>query len=66
MIDLCETSGKRWGYILDEGPTHCRANIERQRTVHTLGQFTLANLSIPQMHVFRLWEEARVPEENPR
>lgn len=54
------------GYILGKWPAHRRANTERQRIFKTLVQFKLANLSIPQTHVFGPWKEARVPEENPR
>lgn len=61
LVKLWAKGGVHPGWWL----AHCRANIERQRTVHTLGQYTLAHLSIAQMHVSGLQEEARVPEAIP-
>lgn len=40
-----------------------KTNNHSRSHIHTYGQF--ADLNVPHLHVFQLWEEARLPGGNP-
>lgn len=50
---------------LDEMPAHLRATQKTNNPLYSR-LHSFAHSSILQMHVFKLWEEAGVPGENPR
>ncbi|MEQ2187533.1 hypothetical protein GOODEAATRI_005703 [Goodea atripinnis] len=58
--------GQEAGYTLDRSPIHRKATHKQPCTNSFTHLGQVGETNSPNRHVFRLWEEARVPGENPR